>query len=254
MWTPQQIGLALIAAPAVMVAVLLAAERVWPARRETGQTWLNIGNAVYSHGLRLVLQPVLMLFVVRLTGGLPSLGIDKWPLYLGAPLYVAAMDLGEYAYHRLQHTVPLLWRIHSMHHSDPNMNVSTTDRHWWGDIYIKAVLFWAPLAALMHPSDTIVLIYSVVTLYIYFVHANLPVTFGRFSWVLNSPALHRRHHSSRPEHFNANYASMFPIFDVIFGSYRRPDAHPDAFPPTGLAAAPKSLADTVVWPIQAASR
>jgi sterol desaturase/sphingolipid hydroxylase (fatty acid hydroxylase superfamily) len=74
----------------------------------------------------------------------------------------------------------------------------------------------------------------------------VPLNFGKLSWLLNSPAYHRRHHSSLPEHFNSNYAALLPIWDVLAGSYRRPDS----MPPTGLAGAPSNIAQAMLWPIR----
>jgi sterol desaturase/sphingolipid hydroxylase (fatty acid hydroxylase superfamily) len=68
-----------------------------------------------------------------------------------------------------------------------------------------------------------------------FNHANIRVGFGRMSWLLTSPQMHRVHHSRLPEHQNKNYASVFPIFDVIFGTYYHPRR--DEFPPTGVPGA-----------------
>lgn len=250
MLNTQQLAVVLFAAPFVMMLGLTALERVRPARREPSQALLNIGVAAYNRVLRLALLPALGLVVNRLTAGLPNLGIDRWPLYWSIPAFVAAMDLGEYFYHRAQHVVPVLWRMHSLHHSDPNVNATTTERHWWGDVFIKSATVWPAIIAVMHPSPVDTTVYVLLLLYHYFSHANVPVNYGWFSWVLNSPAYHRRHHSERPEHFNANFASLFPIFDVILGSYQRPDD----FPRTGLPTTPRGLADTVVWPMQDASR
>ena len=78
------------------------------------------------------------------------------------------------------------------------------------------------------------------------VHARLPISFGPLSWLLNSPAYHRRHHSSLPEHYNSNFSALFPIFDVLCGSYNRPDG----WPPTGLDREPESMLDLLAWPVR----
>jgi sterol desaturase/sphingolipid hydroxylase (fatty acid hydroxylase superfamily) len=159
--------------------------------------------------------------------------------------YVLAMDFGECMFHRAQHAVPFLWRMHSLHHSDPCMNATTTDRHWWGDSLIKALTIWPAVAILFRPSAATLATYAVLTTYHYFSHANLRVSFGRLSWLLNSPAYHRIHHSSDPAHHGANFAGLFPIFDVILGSYR-PGA---IFPPTGMDRRPETLVQALVWPL-----
>ncbi|HEY2052262.1 MAG TPA: sterol desaturase family protein [Caulobacteraceae bacterium] len=176
--------------------------------------------------------------------GVPSLRIDKWPLWLSAPLLVVSQDLGEYTYHRVAHAIPWLWERHALHHSDPCMNVTTAERHWWGDLVFRTVLFVVPLAVVLRPSALDYSIYAAISLYIYFVHANLRVNFGRWSWVLNSPAYHRLHHAREARHYGANYANLFPIFDVVLGSYRRPLEYVE----TGQDREPRSILEALTWP------
>jgi sterol desaturase/sphingolipid hydroxylase (fatty acid hydroxylase superfamily) len=126
------------------------------------------------------------------------------------------------------------------------MTALTTNRHFWGDRLVKALTIWPLATMVMNPTDTIFQIYVVVSLYHYFVHANLKVDFGRWSWVLNSPAYHRRHHSKLPEHYDTNFAALFPIFDVICGTYRRPDG----WPPCGQDEAPETALDLLDWPVR----
>jgi len=76
----------------------------------------------------------------------------------------------------------------------------------------------------------------------YLSHSRVPLNFGRWSWLLNSPAYHRRHHSSLPEHYDSNFAAILPIFDVIAGSYNQPER---SMPPTGLEWKPRNLLDAL---------
>ncbi len=170
----------------------------------------------------------------------------KLPVWLGFPLYLIVQDLGEYLYHRAQHQVPALWAMHSLHHSDPAMSALTTARHFWGDQLVKTLTVWAASAMIISPGPAFVAAYGVASLWNFFAHAALPVSFGRWSWLINAPAYHRRHHSRLPEHYNTNFAALFPIFDVVAGSYYRPEG----FPPTGLAHRPETAADLIVWPLR----
>jgi len=230
----------------VVVALLTLLERRWPARLEPAPRMINL--AVW--GLRAALQvgvlPMVGLVVAAaaMQLGAPSLGISAWPLALSLPVFVLAMDLAEYLYHRAQHAVPWLWRRHALHHSDPCVSATTTERHWWGDMVLKAMLFGAPLGVVLQPSAADVSIYAGLTLWHYLVHANLKIDFRRWSWALNCPAYHRLHHARAPEHHGANYAALFPIFDVLAGSYRRPHG----FAETGLDVEPHSLIEALAWP------
>jgi sterol desaturase/sphingolipid hydroxylase (fatty acid hydroxylase superfamily) len=124
------------------------------------------------------------------------------------------------------------------------MAALTTQRHFWADPMIKQVTIWATALMIITPTTTIYAAYGFVSLWNVFAHANLPVDLGRWSWIINSPAYHRRHHSIHPEHYDQNFAALFPIFDVICGTYRRPDGYPQ----TGLERRPRSLGEVLIWP------
>jgi sterol desaturase/sphingolipid hydroxylase (fatty acid hydroxylase superfamily) len=161
------------------------------------------------------------------------------------PIYIVVHDLGEYLYHRAQHRIPVLWAMHALHHSDTSLSVLTTQRHFWGDPLIKTVTVWSAASLIISPTFPLVLAYTLLSLWNFATHSALRIDFGRWSWLLNSPAYHRRHHSSLPEHYDSNFAALLPIFDVIAGSYHRPDG----FPPTGLDSKPKSMIEIALWPI-----
>ena len=173
---------------------------------------------------------------------------EALPFIFALPLFLLVRDFTEYLYLYAQHRIPALWALHSLHHSDPEMTALTTNRHFWGDQLIKAVTIWPATTMIMSQTGPIIAAYAAISLYNYFIHANMKVDFGRWSWVLNCPAYHRRHHSRLPEHYNTNFAALFPIFDVIFGTYRRPDG----WPPCGLDEAPNSMGDLVFWPLRKA--
>jgi sterol desaturase/sphingolipid hydroxylase (fatty acid hydroxylase superfamily) len=204
-------------------------------------------NNLKSYGLHFAVQLTLLPAVaLAIPAEVALFDLSAWPLLWGAVVFALAMDLGEYAFHRAQHTFPWLWRMHALHHSDPNMNVTTTVRHFWGDQLLKAVTIWPLCELVLRPTPAILLCYSLLSLVHFFAHANLRIGFGRWSWLLNHPAYHRRHHSADPRHFGSNYAGLFPIFDVIFGTYKRPDG----FPETGLDTRPRTLLQIATWPLR----
>lgn len=184
--------------------------------------------------------------IFQVTALSPLVDAANLPFWAGLVLFVLAMDLGEYLFHRAQHSMPWLWKLHSLHHSDPNMTALTANRHFWGDPILKSLTIWPLCAALVRPTPAMLAIYLWMGLWHTVVHANVKLSFGRWSWLLNSPAYHRRHHSSDPAHFNSNYSALFPIFDVISGAYRRPDG----FPPTGQDRRPGNVVEAALWPVK----
>jgi sterol desaturase/sphingolipid hydroxylase (fatty acid hydroxylase superfamily) len=169
----------------------------------------------------------------------------KLPFWLALPLFVVVIDLGEYVFHRAQHRIPFMWAMHSLHHSDPDMNVLTSQRHFWGDQFIKALTIWPASMMIIGPTPAMIGAFGLISLWNLVLHSRLPINFGRLSWLLNTPSYHRRHHSRLPEHYDTNFAALFPIFDVICGTYYRPTS----FPPTGLERHPENIAEVVTWPL-----
>lgn len=178
------------------------------------------------------------------TGG-SLLNLAQWPFWIGAALYVLISDFLEFAYHIAQHRVPWLWNMHALHHSDPDMSAQTTDRHFWGDHVIKGLTIWPLCALITGPSAGLIVVHQLLSFYNYLIHARLRIDFGRWSWLLNCPAYHRQHHSRLIDHHNTNFAALFPIWDVVLGTYRRPTG----WPPSGLdGRAPQSIRDLLFWP------
>jgi sterol desaturase/sphingolipid hydroxylase (fatty acid hydroxylase superfamily) len=188
--------------------------------------------------------------VNRAGGGLIALPSNGWGLLVGVAAYFVAMDFGEFAFHRAQHRLPWLWAWHSLHHSDPTYDATTTVRHFWLDPFLKAVTVWLAVGLVFRAPAPITLIYGVITLYNFVIHSNTRLDLGRWSWLLNAPGYHRLHHSASPEHFNVNFAALLPIFDVLGGTYR--PARPGERPATGLDTGdlPREALEVALWPVR----
>ena len=142
---------------------------------------------------------------------------------LGGVAFLLLYDLGYYAFHRLQHANRWLWRFHAVHHSDTRMNASTYVRQHFLENVFQALLILLPLLLLVQVSPATAAWAAGVTAAIqFFAHADLPIHYGPLSRVLLSPLLHRVHHSSNAQESGANFASTFPLWDVVFGTYRPP--------------------------------
>ena len=230
-------------AAAVFLTLAMIAWEIWRPANPGKRDWLiNVGALVLLVTVQIFAVP----FVLNATAIPPLLDGSRLPFWLGLIVFVLAMDLGEYLFHRAQHAIPWLWKLHSLHHSDPNMSALTANRHFWGDPLLKAVTIWPAAGALIQPTPGMLAIYLWMGLWHTVVHTNIRLDFGRLSWLLNSPAYHRRHHSSDPSHFNSNFSALFPIFDVLSGAYHRPDGYPE----TGQPDHPKGIIDAALWPVR----
>jgi len=253
-WTNAAIGLAGILIFQIgFIAIGFWIEQLRPASAQgVGCLRLNTAYALSARVIYSAFYPVAAaattLIVNALGGGLIELPASGLGLILAVPCYVLAVDGSEYLFHRAQHRFPMLWAMHSLHHSDPAVNVSTAPRHFWGEMFFKAVTIYVLIGVLFKANAVILGIYGAIGLYNYFLHMNLRIGFARWSAWLNSPQLHRLHHSALPDHHDCNFNQLFPLFDVLFGTYRQPK--PDEYPPTGLedAEAPSKLHQMLLWP------
>jgi sterol desaturase/sphingolipid hydroxylase (fatty acid hydroxylase superfamily) len=193
-----------------LIVFLFAIERLRPARLQGFDSMrLNLAYVVAARVIYAGLNPLSVglttLLVNKLGGGFIKLPDSGVGLVLAIPAYALAVDGGEYAFHRAQHRFPLLWAMHSLHHSDPAVNVSTTHRHFWGEALLKPLAIYALLGLTFKANAIVIAAYSFLRLYNYVLHMNLRIGFGRWSAWLNSPQFHRIHHSALPEHVDCNF-------------------------------------------------
>jgi sterol desaturase/sphingolipid hydroxylase (fatty acid hydroxylase superfamily) len=138
-----------------------------------------------------------------------------------------------YIYHRLQHAVPLLWHVHKLHHTDPEMNITTSKRSHFLERPLQFIVFGAP-ALWITGVNYEGLAYATVCgpFFLYFAHLDLRLPLGPLTAIIVGPQYHRIHHSKAGSEQNANFAQAFPLFDMLGGTYKRPAQ--DEYPDTGV--------------------
>jgi sterol desaturase/sphingolipid hydroxylase (fatty acid hydroxylase superfamily) len=151
------------------------------------------------------------------------LGLDLDLGLRGAAALVVGLilfELAGYAYHRAAHRVPALWRLHAVHHSAPRMDWLASFRQHPVEIVLMTLVQNVPLVLLGVPIGAHALVVVLLALNTVFVHANLRVDHPLLRWlthVVATPRFHHRHHARTGE--VANYASLLPILDRLFGTY-----------------------------------
>lgn len=224
-----------------MLAALYPLERLYPAE-EKQLISARLFNMIYMPViicLIYAIQPSIDLiagYIVRLDiglGVLSRLPTDVISISLISLLFAAMWDIWQYWVHRLQHTRAILWPTHKFHHSESAMNASTHARiHLVGHIF-HAILWMPMIVALGAIAPHWLVAFVMFRLWGYFIHANIKLHLGVLTPVITGPQLHRIHHSVEPEHQDKNFATFFPVIDIIFGTYYAPAR--DEFPKTGLA-------------------
>jgi sterol desaturase/sphingolipid hydroxylase (fatty acid hydroxylase superfamily) len=173
---------------------------------------MGLGNVVINIGWKLVVIAVY------------SAAYLVAPVHLSATnpwTWIALFLLDDFAYywfHRLHHTVRVLWGSHVVHHSSTYFNLSTALRQTWTPM--TSLPFWLPLAFLGFSPWMILLQQSISLLYQFFVHTERVGKFWRpieFTW--NTPSHHRVHHASNPAYLDRNYAGILIIWDRMFGTF-----------------------------------
>jgi len=157
--------------------------------------------------------------------------------------------------HYLNHAVPLFWRIHRVHHLDTELDISTTVRFHPLEFLI-ALLPGVPIVVAFGLTPWILMLYELfdaaVTIWS---HANirLPGTIDRIlRYIVVTPDLHRVHHSAwRPE-TNSNFGAVFPIWDLIFGTFRAGTRDPHEHMQLGLEEVRGGDAQKPLWLLTAA--
>src|SRR5438270_305482 len=156
-----------------------------------------------------------------------GLTLPAWPIANATGGFVAGfllLDLLQYAVHRCQHGIPFLWRLHALHHSDPDVDVTTSVRHHPIEYLIASAMYWLVVLALDIPA-VIVLSHGLT------VFAAAAVTHGNIrlpDWLERSlqPVvitldLHLVHHSIIAEQANANFGAVLSVWDRVFGTYAK---------------------------------
>jgi sterol desaturase/sphingolipid hydroxylase (fatty acid hydroxylase superfamily) len=157
----------------------------------------------------------------------PGIAFPIWPMaHAGLALLAGfvLLDLLYYFVHRLEHAVPLLWRVHAMHHSDPDVDLTTALRHHPFEIFLTSAAYWFA-ALVLGISALIVGIHALAVFSTAVVqHGNLRLPDWldrRLQLVLVTMDMHRIHHSVLADQANSNYGAIFSVWDRLFGTYRR---------------------------------
>ena len=144
-------------------------------------------------------------------------------LSVAALLGFLALDLVIYAQHVVFHKVPVLWRLHRMHHADLDIDVTTGVRFHPVEILISLLIKMAVIVALGIPVVAVILFEVVLNVTSMFNHSNasMPAWLDRvLRFVVVTPDMHRVHHSILRRETDSNFGFNLPWWDRLFGTYR----------------------------------
>ncbi len=262
-------GRAELVAPAVavVVAVMMVCERIWPAERRRLLAGGPAHDAAYLVLHIAVVVPLMTLLsmafgtlMVSHASWMELNGTNGWPRPLLLGLTLVLMDGGNWVAHWADHRLRPLWRLHALHHSQEELSVLTSFRAHPLSHLAGFLLATIPVVVLVGNRQMApVLITGYVCLGT-LTHANVSWSFGPIGKIIVSPAYHRLHHSEEGA-LGLNLGIALTLWDVLAGRARFPTAgtapcptglpdRPVPIEPKGAAFAPRTLLAQLVEPFQ----
>ena len=144
------------------------------------------------------------------------------PAWMEVVLALLLLDLGHFAIHWALHNVPVLWRIHRLHHTDQDFDFTTAARfhpleaivETGANLLVVVLVGAPPLSVAIYALS-----YAITTVW---VHGNIRMPDGwdvRLRWILVTPDMHRTHHSQRQSETDSNYGGFLSLWDRVFSTY-----------------------------------
>ena len=149
-----------------------------------------------------------------------SLGGSRGRLLLGLLL----LDfVGAYLAHWMEHRVKWMWKFHLVHHTDPNVDVTTANRHHPGESVVRFAFTALAVVVAGAPLWLVFLYQSISVVLSQFNHANIALPRGvdrALAWVFVSPDMHKVHHHYALPYTDTNFGNVFSVWDRLFRTYR----------------------------------
>jgi sterol desaturase/sphingolipid hydroxylase (fatty acid hydroxylase superfamily) len=245
------VATAIVLAPQVLIGLAIAAtivasiEVLWPlhtgSRRSRAALVTDLTHAIGNRYLVVALFIVLVGAVGPAAAGLVPDGVRTAVHGLPPPLLVAVVfvltDLANYGGHVAMHRIPVLWRLHAVHHSSERLDWLATARVHPVDLALSITMASLPTYALGFTVDEPWLL-TFLFLYPFLAHANAHVRLPVLDRVIVSPELHHWHHAADRAAHNHNYGAILSVWDRLFGTAYEPGGFP-----TDYGTGDRALAD-----------
>ena len=207
-------------------ALLILVQRLRP-RRDVAGGWrrsaTNLSLVVID---TLILRLAFPLLAFDLALRLEERGggfLHALPSWAGIALGVILLDFAIYWQHRILHMVPLLWRMHRVHHADTGFDVTTGVRFHPFEIVLSMGIKLGLIALLGVPALAVLIFELLLSAGSLFTHSNIAIPNAferRLRWLIVTPEMHRIHHSVHRDETDSNFGFHLSLWDRLFGSYR----------------------------------
>jgi sterol desaturase/sphingolipid hydroxylase (fatty acid hydroxylase superfamily) len=212
-----------------MLAIIGIWEMIAPRRALTvskGIRWANnLGLVFFNSFITRLIFPAAAIGVAGFAAenGWGLLNYYDVSFAVAVVVSVIAMDFIIYLQHVLVHAVPILWRLHRVHHADLDFDVTTGSRFHTIEIIVSLLIKFATIVVLGPPVVAVVIFEVLLNATAMFNHGNvrLPLAIDRLlRWFLVTPDMHRVHHSVEDDETNSNFGFCLTWWDRLFGTYR----------------------------------
>ncbi|HPT55077.1 MAG TPA: sterol desaturase family protein [Casimicrobium sp.] len=209
----------------IFIEKLFAHRKDQPVFRAEWQT--DFHHFIVNHMIVGFVLLATNLMVHKFFGWAANDGIRGWvqglPFWAGVLLIVLVADFVQYWTHRAYHEVPLLWRLHAVHHSAKSMDWLAGSRQHIVELIITRTLVLAPIYVMGFSKEVIDTYIVIVGFQAVFNHANVSVRLGPLRYIIVTPNFHHWHHSQDQAALDRNYAAHFAFLDYIFGTAVKSD-------------------------------
>jgi sterol desaturase/sphingolipid hydroxylase (fatty acid hydroxylase superfamily) len=212
-----------------VLALMAVWEIVAPRRALTVSKTLrwvnNIGLVFFNTALLRLIFPAAAVGMAAFAAdqGWGMLNYYTVPLWLAVLVSVVVMDFVIWLQHVMVHAVPLLWRLHRVHHADLDYDLTTGARFHPIEILLSMLIKFATIIVLGPPVVAVVIFEVILNAMAMFNHGNvrLPLGLDRvLRWLVVTPDMHRVHHSVEDDEANSNFGFNLSLWDRLFGTYR----------------------------------
>lgn len=182
----------------------------------------------------------------------PFPGLANLPLWLDVSVAFLALELTRYGIHVAMHKIPILWRFHAVHHTDSEVDISTSFRHHPIEEILSAAPAFAVVWLLASAPEALILYraWDLVTTVLTYTNVNISPRLERWlRHILVTPAFHRTHHLADKRFTDSNYSASLPWFDYISSTYQPTTVEQQKFARIGLEThtANEQRLDGMLW-------
>ncbi len=188
--------------------------------------WINnLGLVFFNSFILRVLFPAAAVGVAAFASeqGWGLFNYYEQPFWFAVVASVIILDFVIYIQHVMVHAIPVLWRLHRLHHADLDYDVTTGARFHPIEIILSMLIKFATIL-LLGPSVVAVIIFEIMlNATAMFNHGNISLAKGIDKYlrlILVTPDMHRVHHSVEDDEANSNFGFSLPWWDRLFGTYR----------------------------------